>query len=120
VVLIGDAAGSPDPSVGHGTPLLFRDVRELSELLLSERDWRAAVAEYAVRRERYFDVIREYDRWRCIIGHTPGPDGDLLRERHERARQHDPTLGGFAYIEGRGPDGLVADETARRTFFGEN
>ncbi|HEU0114558.1 MAG TPA: NAD(P)/FAD-dependent oxidoreductase [Thermomicrobiales bacterium] len=120
VALIGDAAGSPDPSVGHGTPLVFRDVRELSELLLSERDWRAAIAEYAARRERYFGVIREYDRWRCIIEHEPGPDADRLREGHQRAEQRDPTLGGFAFIEGRGPDGLVADEAARRMYFDEN
>src|SRR5688572_12344423 len=29
VVLIGDAAGANDPSVGHGLSLVFRDVREL-------------------------------------------------------------------------------------------
>ena len=37
VVLVGDAAGAPDPSQGHGTALLFHDVRTLSELLLADR-----------------------------------------------------------------------------------
>ena len=67
VVLIGDAAGAPDPSQGHGTALLFRDVRELSDLLLAERDWPGAIAEFAERRNRYFAVIREYDRWSCLL-----------------------------------------------------
>jgi 2-polyprenyl-6-methoxyphenol hydroxylase-like FAD-dependent oxidoreductase len=35
VVLVGDAAGAPDPSLGHGTALLFHDLRTLSELLLA-------------------------------------------------------------------------------------
>ena len=50
VVLIGDAAGAPDPTGAHGTSLLFRDVRVLSELLLSTADWEAAIAEFAERR----------------------------------------------------------------------
>jgi len=60
---MGDASGSADPSYGLGTCLLFRDVRELSEPLLSDRDWRSAIAEFAVRRRRYYEVVRERDRW---------------------------------------------------------
>ena len=63
VALIGDAAGAPDPTVGQGTALIFHDVRALSELLLSERNWDAATEEYAARRRRYFDVILALDRW---------------------------------------------------------
>ena len=33
---------------------------------------------------------------------------------------HDPTLGGFSSIEANGPAGLVADEEARRRYFGED
>jgi hypothetical protein len=43
-----------------------------------------------------------------------------LREGHERAFQHDPTLGGFSSIEVSGPAGLVADDAARRRYFGED
>jgi hypothetical protein len=43
-----------------------------------------------------------------------------LRDGHERALQHEPTLGGFSSIEVRGPSGLAADETARRRYFGED
>ena len=119
VVLIGDAAGAPDPTQGHGTPLLFHDVRVLSELLLSESDWSLAVEEFADRRRRAFAVIREVDCWNNVFFDT-SEDAARLREGHERARQHDPTLGGFSSIEVCGPAGLVADEPARRHFFGED
>ena len=62
VVLIGDAAGAPDPTQGHGTALLFHDVRHLSELLLFQSDWGTATAEFADRRRRAFAVIREEQR----------------------------------------------------------
>lgn len=119
VVLIGDAAGAPDPTQGHGTSLLFHDVRVLSELLLADRDWRAATQEFADRRRLAYEVIREYDRWSNIL-HTESDEADRLREGHNQAEQHDPTLGGFALIEAQGPDGLVADEAARRMYFGQS
>ena len=119
VVLIGDAAGAPDPTQGHGTPMIFRDVRALSELLLSETDWDIAIAAFAEGRERAFAVNREYDRWHNAFFEM-SDDATRLQEGHERAKEHDPTLGGFATLEMRGPDGLVADEAARRHFFGED
>ncbi len=120
IVLIGDAAGSADPTQGHGTSLVFRDVRQLSELLLAERDWTVAIAEFEVRRRRYYDVIHEYDRWVSLRNYGQGEAAERAREGHKRAKQADPSLGGFSAIEGRGPDGLVADETARRIYFGED
>ena len=118
IVLIGDAAGAADPTQGHGTSLLFRDVRELSSLLIGERDWAAAIAEFEVRRRRYYEVILGYDRWVSQFAYGEGDDADRAREGHRRAKQQDPSLGGFALIEGLGPDGLVADEAARRVWFG--
>ncbi len=119
VVLIGDAAGAPDPTQGHGTALLFHDVRALSELLLSESDWATATAEFADQRRRAFAVILEVDRWHNVYFDTSA-EAARLREGHERALQHDPTMGGFAAIEACGPAGLVADEAARRRYFGED
>jgi len=119
VVLIGDAAGAPDPTQGHGMALLFRDVRALSELLLSESDWETAIEEFADRRRRGFAVIREVDRWHNVFFDTSA-ESARLRDGHQRARQHDPTLGGFSSMEVNGPSGLVVDEAARRRFFGED
>jgi 2-polyprenyl-6-methoxyphenol hydroxylase-like FAD-dependent oxidoreductase len=120
VALIGDAAGAPDPSRGHGTALLFHDVRLLSELLLSERDWGKAIADFGSQRSRYYEVILESDRWNCLIDAGRGEEAYRLREGHARAREHDPSLRGFGVIESYGPDGLVADEAARRHYFGQD
>jgi 2-polyprenyl-6-methoxyphenol hydroxylase-like FAD-dependent oxidoreductase len=119
VVLIGDAAGAPDPTQGHGTAMLFHDVRALSELLLSGSDWENAIAEFADCRHRTFAVIREVDRWHNVFFDSSA-EAARLREGHARAIQHDPTLGGFSSIEVNGPTGLVADEEARRRYFGED
>jgi 2-polyprenyl-6-methoxyphenol hydroxylase-like FAD-dependent oxidoreductase len=119
VVLIGDAAGAPDPTQGQGTALVYHDVRILSELLLSTRDWHGAIEAFAEQRQRYFDVLLQTDRWRSLLW-DEGPDGDRWREGHERAKADDPSLGGLAQLGDHGPDGLVVDEAARRRFFGEH
>ena len=119
VVLVGDAAGAPDPTQGHGTALLFHDVRALSELLLSESNWETAIEEFAERRRQAFAVIHEVDCWHNVFFDTSA-EAARLREGHGRAQQHDPTLGGFSAIEVNGPAGLVADEAARRRYFGED
>lgn len=119
IVLVGDAAGALDPTQGLGTSLLFRDVRLLSELLLADQEWEQATAEFARQREAYYDVLRAYDRWLALIDAEEGPEGARRRELNAAAREADPTLGGFATLEACGPDGLVADEAARRVFFGE-
>jgi len=119
VVLIGDAAGAADPTQGHGTALLFREVRALSELLLATTDWDDAITKYAAQRRRYFAVIRAGDQWTNIFFET-SEEAKRLHEGYERARQHDLTLGGFAMLEKYGPDGLVPDEAARRHYFGED
>ena len=49
-----------------------------------------------------------------------GDKADRLREGNARAKEFDPTLGGFELLEARGPDGLVANEAARRHYFGED
>jgi 2-polyprenyl-6-methoxyphenol hydroxylase-like FAD-dependent oxidoreductase len=119
LVLVGDAAGALDPTQGFGTSLLFRDVRGLSELLLADRDWEAATLEFARQREAYFAVLRAYDLWSALLEAEEGPEADRRRERNAAAREADPTLGGFAMLEARGPDGLIPDEAARRHYFGE-
>ena len=119
LALIGDAAGSADPSGGHGTSLVFRDVRVLSDMLLASCDWQEVLERYERERERYFSVIRARDRWFGEIAAHRGPDGAQRRARQAKAREHDPTLGGFGAIEFLGPDGLTPDEAHRRRYFGE-
>ncbi len=119
IVLVGDAAGANDPSQGQGLSIVFHDVRVLSDLLLSVSDWSRALAEYAAHRAASFDVLRNHAQWAAQLVTEIGPEADARRERVARARAQDPTAGGFAAIFAVGPEGLVADECARRRFFGE-
>ena len=119
VVLIGDAAGAPDPSQGHGTSLVFWDVRQLSELLLESKNWDGAIRVFAERRRHVYGVIRAIDCWWQIFFDT-SPEAMRRLEGQVRAREHDPTVGGLARVEVSGPAGLVADEAARRRWFGED
>ena len=120
VVLIGDAAGSLDPTQGHGTALALHDIRQLSALLIADDDWTAATAEYVERRAVYFHVLHSYDQWQTLLGWGSGPDIERLREGKKSAEALDPSLGGFNTLETRGPEGLVADEASRAMFFGSD
>jgi 2-polyprenyl-6-methoxyphenol hydroxylase-like FAD-dependent oxidoreductase len=119
-VLIGDAAGANDPSVGQGLSLVFRDVREMRDFLLDGDDWSRSVAEFARRRRAYFEVLRAHATWTGILTVETGGEADRRRERVERAREIDKSAGGFAMIFSRGPDGLEINEQTRRNFFGED
>ncbi|MFN8663702.1 MAG: NAD(P)/FAD-dependent oxidoreductase [Thermomicrobiales bacterium] len=119
VVLVGDAAGAPDPSQGHGTSLLFWDVRQLSQLLLESTNWDGAIRAFAERRRNVYNVIRTIDKWWQIFFDT-SVEATKRLEGHLLAREHDPTVGGLARIEITGPEGLAVDETARRRWFGES
>ena len=119
-IVIGDAAGANDPSLGQGLSVCMRDARELRDALLAEPDWDAAIETYADRRATYYAVLREYAKWMAILRIEAGPEADARRALFNRARELDPTQGGFAPIIALGPDGMVADEAARRHLFGED
>lgn len=120
IALIGDVAGTGDPSGGHGTSLVFRDVRVLSEFLLASDDWTIALDQYETARKTYFDILHARDLWFGQVAAQRGVEGETRRARQTRTRELDPTLGGFGAIEFLGPDGLVADEAHRRVYFGED
>jgi 2-polyprenyl-6-methoxyphenol hydroxylase-like FAD-dependent oxidoreductase len=119
-VLIGDAAGANDPCLGHGLSLTFRDVRVLADLLTGDTAWEQVPVIFAAERERYFGVVHEHAKWMTLLTTEIGPEAEARRERVARAREIDPTAGGFAAIFALGPDGLVPNEAARRHFFGED
>lgn len=84
LVLIGDAAGTGDPSIGQGLAVTMRDVRELSRRLIESANWPQAGAEYAHTRLRYFQTQRMIARctWKFD---APGPEGERLRGREGRS-----------------------------------
>jgi 2-polyprenyl-6-methoxyphenol hydroxylase-like FAD-dependent oxidoreductase len=119
-LLIGDAAGSNDPSQGHGLSLVFRDIRDLSERLCHETVWSGVPAAFAAERDHDHGVLRAHAQWVAPLSTETGTDVEALRERIERARAADPTAGGYAALFVTGPAGLVADDVARRHFLGED
>jgi 2-polyprenyl-6-methoxyphenol hydroxylase-like FAD-dependent oxidoreductase len=119
-VLIGDAAGANDPSVGQGLSLTFRDIRELSELLKQGSDPQAAIEEYARRRSAYHATVREHAKWIAELNMEEGGDLAERRAKMRQAKELDPTQGGFAFMYTRGPIGLVADRAAREHYFGND
>ena len=120
IVLIGDAAGANDPAQGQGLALAFRDVRELSRLLLAGDPWPEAVAEFARRRPTWYEPLRAYALWRGPLVTDTGPEADEARDRERRAAELDPFRNGYGAIHALGPDGLPVTEEARRHFLGED
>jgi 2-polyprenyl-6-methoxyphenol hydroxylase-like FAD-dependent oxidoreductase len=119
-VLIGDAAGSNDPSVGQGLSMTFRDIHELVDLLVNGNDPQPAIEEFARRRSRYHATVREHAKWIAELNMEEGSDLEERRALVRRARELDSTQGGFAFMYTRGPIGLVADRAARAHYFGED
>jgi 2-polyprenyl-6-methoxyphenol hydroxylase-like FAD-dependent oxidoreductase len=119
-VLIGDASGRNDPSQGHGLSLVFRDVHAVRDLLADGAAWDEAPDRFHREKAVDFEVLRQHAHWAERLATETGPEIDALRERVARAREIDPTAGGFAGILATGPNDLEASETARRHFFGED
>ena len=117
-VLIGDASGRNDPSQGHGLSLVFRDVVALRDLLVDTSPWTDVPDEFHAGKVRDFEVLREHAHWSERTATETGPEIDTIRDSIARSRAIDPTAGGFAGIFGAGPSGLVADDAARRHYFG--
>lgn len=84
LVLIGDAAGTGDPSIGQGLAVTMRDISELSQRMIGSEDWAQASSDYAHARLRYFQTQRMIARctWKFD---APGPEGDRLRMREGRS-----------------------------------
>ncbi len=119
-VLIGDAAGSNDPSQGHGLSLVFRDIRDLAGRLSAPSDWSPIPAAFAEERSRDYRVLRAHAGWVAPLSTETGPHIDALRERVARAREIDPTGEGFGALFATGPYGLDAGADVRRRYLGEH
>lgn len=118
-VAIGDAAGAGDPSQGHGMSLVWRDVRELRDLLASN-DLADVPYAFAQKRRAYEQVLRSHAAWVApLTTGTYAETGDL-QAQVEAARELDPTALGYAGIFANGPDGLPTNDAAKAKFFGEH
>ncbi len=116
VALIGDAAGTNDPTFGQGMPMTLRDARVLRDTLRTHSDWDRAGHEYARQHDQYFQDMRKVCGWLRTLFQDPGPEAQTLRQRampkiaEDQSRVPDHLFGG--------PE-LPCDETVRARLFGE-
>jgi 2-polyprenyl-6-methoxyphenol hydroxylase-like FAD-dependent oxidoreductase len=117
IALIGDAAGTSDPTWGQGLSTVLRDVRVLSHCLEADDAWDQAGHAYAGERESYFGALLKYESWMEQMLLETGPQADERRAhamslwRDDRTRVPDLIFSG--------PENAVLDECARRRYFGE-
>jgi len=116
VALIGDAAATSDPVFGQGMSLTLRDVRTLSEKLLSNSDWDVAGHDYAAEHHRYSSVIHTCCEWLRQVFQEQGPEADQRRISAMPLIAEDPTRIPDHIISG--PE-LPIDDSVRARFFGE-
>jgi 2-polyprenyl-6-methoxyphenol hydroxylase-like FAD-dependent oxidoreductase len=116
VALLGDAAGTSDPTFGQGMSTTLRDARVLRDALVGQTDWDQAGHEFARRHDVYYHTLHKVCGWLRLLFQEQSPEARALRQRampriaEDRSRVPD-------YLAS-GPD-LPADETARKRLFGE-
>jgi menaquinone-9 beta-reductase len=115
VVLIGDAAGTSDPTFGQGMSTTLRDVHVLRDALLSHSDWDQAGHHFARQHDLYFQTTRKVCGWFRILFEDPSEEAQALRERAMPQIAEDMTRVPDHLLSG--PD-LPADESVRERLFG--
>jgi menaquinone-9 beta-reductase len=117
LALIGDAAGSTDPTWGQGLSLTMRDARVLAECLNGTNDFDAAGHAYAKAHDAYFKACVTVEDWLFEMFFALGPEADAKRARAMPKIAVDPMR--VPDHGASGPD-LPYDESVRRRFFGED
>ena len=117
VALLGDAAGTTDPSFGQGMSLSLRDARTLRDEVLRNSNWDDAGHRYAEQHDRYYQRCRTASGWLRAIFQEQSADAAARRQRSLPLIAEDPT---------RVPDHLFSgpelplDDAVRARFFGES
>jgi 2-polyprenyl-6-methoxyphenol hydroxylase-like FAD-dependent oxidoreductase len=117
LALIGDAAGSTDPTWGQGLSLTLRDARVLAGQVLASEDWDAAGHAYAREHDRYLNSALATQGWLFDLFFELGPEADARRERALQRLASEPDR--MPDHNFSGPD-LPCDDHVRRRFFGED
>lgn len=93
VVLIGDAAGHSDPTIGQGLSIAMRDARMVVEALSGSPDWNEEMlAPYVAERRERMRRLRHFAHVTAVL--RCEFDGEAKRRRAEVARRlaDDPGL----------------------------
>ena len=110
VVLVGDAAGWNDPIVGLGLSITYRDVRIVSDLLLSSEDWASlSFAPYAEERRERMRRLRFTAALQASLDMEFGEAAKARRASLHARAAADPSLRMHAFAVMAGPEGLPAE-----------
>lgn len=116
VALVGDAAGTSDPTFGQGLNLTLRDARVLRDELCANSDWDLAAHRYADQHGKYFLDCHTVEGWLRTVFQDPSPQASAIRQKAMPLIAQDPTrVPDHIFC---GPDLPVNDEIRAR-FFGE-
>jgi menaquinone-9 beta-reductase len=122
VVLIGDAAGYNNPLIGQGLALALRDVRSVSEQLLSSRNWKVGTfLAYGTERAERLRRMRCVAQLYATVSTTFGPEGRRLRRDLQKRQRDDPDLLAPTLAIFTGPDHVdpqICTEAYRRHYLG--
>jgi len=116
VALLGDAAGTSDPTFGQGLNLALRDVRVLRDELAKNPDWDVAGHQYAEQHGRYFFDCHTVEGWLRALFQDPSAEAAARREKAMPLIGQDPTRVPDHIFSG--PD-LPVNDHVRARFFGE-
>lgn len=117
IVLVGDAAGWNDPIVGLGLSITYRDVRIVSDILLSSEDWTPdGLRPYA---EERFERMRRL-RFAAAIQSRLDMEFDeaarARRRRHFERAAADPSVGLHGVAVMAGPETVPAEFFTEASF----
>jgi len=121
IVLIGDAAGHNDPTIGQGLALAFRDARLVSEALLGSEEWTTETfVPYAEERRERMKRLRFAARQVSILTAEFTEEARMRRQRVFARMAADPNLRVFMLPALKGPYGVpdhVYDQAAWDNLF---
>lgn len=107
VVLIGDAAGHNDPTIGQGLAIAFRDARLVSEALLSTEDTQTAIfTPYTEDRRERMRRLRFAAKQVSILSAEFTPEARMRRKRVSERMAADPSQRAFLLPVMKGPYGV--------------
>lgn len=94
VVLIGDAAGHNDPTIGQGLSIAMRDARMVAEILSSSPDWDQELFEpYVAERRERMRRLRHFAHVTAVLRCEFDEEAKRRRGQAARLLANDPSLG---------------------------
>jgi 2-polyprenyl-6-methoxyphenol hydroxylase-like FAD-dependent oxidoreductase len=104
VVLIGDAAGHNDPTIGQGLSITMCDARTIAEALAGTTTWDTDLfVPYVVERRERMRRLRHVARIMAILRCEFGDEADRRRADMPNRAARDPNIAALLMVPFKGP-----------------